>query len=142
VAKRQTKRKVVIAFKGRSPEDPKRYLDAVEEVFRPREIHVHVESGEQEAIDHARTIPDDELAQKAKNHAAVVLDLKDRQFREMQADLAQLKIEPESWAKREKAKRSALAEWLKKWAKHGWRFTARVVVPAVIKEAVKKAFGA
>lgn len=137
MAKRQTKRLVVIHFRGRSPDDPRELLHAVEEVFKPGEIHVDVEPDDQDAPERPSVVPDDETAQKAKDRAADLLDLKDREIREMEADLAELKVEPKSWAKREKEKRSALADWLKEKVKKGWRFTAKVVVPAAVKAIVE-----
>jgi len=44
MAKRRTKRKVTVTFKGRSPHDPKAYLHAVEEVFKPGEIEIEVDT--------------------------------------------------------------------------------------------------
>src|SRR4051794_25065094 len=81
VAKRQTKRKVVIRLTNRIPDDPRSLLLAGEEAFRPGEIEIRVEAESPEkAAEGAPSLPNEQLEIAAMEHAAEVLDEKDQRI--------------------------------------------------------------
>ncbi|NQT14970.1 MAG: hypothetical protein HQ582_19600 [Planctomycetes bacterium] len=128
MAKRQTNRTVKIVFKVREPGDPKKYLSAVEEVFRPREVEVSVDASEEDLATGADLVPDEPLETKAREHVAELLDEKHREQLEMEKALGELMVDdPSSRAKWVKAERSRLRSVLHRYAKAGWWFSAKVV---------------
>ena len=84
VAKRQTKRKVTIVLLPRVPDDPRDLLQAIEETFRPGEIEVRVESPG--GSKPCSVLPRRAARDPAREHAAEVLDERDRRAREAPAE--------------------------------------------------------
>jgi hypothetical protein len=117
VAKRQTKRKVVITLRPRVPDDPQVLLQAIEDVFRPGEIEITIESPDR--TEAAPSCPDEQLETAAREHAAKVLDEQDRRMRE---------APPKRIGANQAAEKGMkMGAWLAKKTATGWRIFVRVL---------------
>lgn len=75
MAKRQTNRKITIRFTCREPKDPRIVLEAVEEVFRPKEVDIEVGSEPNFGT------PDEQLESQMAEEVRQVLDNRDREIK-------------------------------------------------------------
>ena len=94
MAKRQTKRKVTIKYVGRNPDDPHALLEAVEEVFRPRDIEICVQSA---TDDLAEPKPNEQLETKGREAAAQALDKRNAEVKPSEQDPKEAKRRLRSW---------------------------------------------
>lgn len=78
MAKRRTNRKVVIRYRNREPQDPKRLLEAVEEVLRPQSVEVVVEDD----AEHDGRLMDEPLETTVRAEVSCALEAQDRELRE------------------------------------------------------------
>ena len=92
--KRQTKRKVIIKYVGRNPDDPLALLEAIEEVFRPKDIEISV----QEVDDNqSNVIPDEQLETQAREVVAKELDKRDTEVNAPELAPEEAKQRTRSW---------------------------------------------
>lgn len=110
MAKRQTKRKVIIRYVGRNPDDPLALLEAVEEVFRPKDIEISVQSDDD---DTEQSTPNEQLETKAREAAAQTLD-------ERAAEDKRDKKDPEKAKKR-------LRAWIAEKIVVGWKIFVKIL---------------
>lgn len=124
MAKRPLKRKVTIVLRPRVPDDHRLLLQAVEDVFRPREIEITVESPAE--TEPAPSCPDEQLETAAREHAAEILDERDRQVRELHSTPKRATYSGEG--------RRKVNAWVTAKLKAGWRIFVRAL-PALKKAA-------
>jgi hypothetical protein len=116
---RPINRKVVIVYEGRDPNDSAGLLRAIAVELRPREVEIRVKSP-------SPGPPDEQLETRAREHAAQVLDQKDREVRSAQEEAT---LEPADPAKDLATKCHRVIAWLERLVARGWRFTVDVVLP-------------
>lgn len=121
---RPIKRRVVIVFESRDPNDSAGLLRAVADELRPREVEIRVKSPSP-GVD-PPTHPDEQLGTRARDHAAQVLDRRDR---EVQAAPKEASSAPADPARDLATKRQRVIAWLGRLVARGWRFSVDVVLP-------------
>ena len=104
--KRQTKRKVLIRYVGRRPDDPLALLEAVEEAFRPKDIEISVEIDEESPP----MSPNEQVETMAREAAAQTLDERHRDIQN--ADSSDQRSVTTS--------RRRIATWVSGLFKSGW----------------------
>jgi len=129
---RPINRKVIIVFENRDPNDSAGLLRAVADELRPREVEIRVKSPSPGTDLPAP--PDEQLETQAREHAAQVLDQKDREVRSAQEEATPELADP---AKDLAAKRQRVLAWLGRLVDRGWRITLKVLPVA---ERVAKAY--
>jgi hypothetical protein len=115
-------RKVIIVYEGRDPNDSAGLLRAVADELRPREVEIRVKSPSPGAD--PPTQPDEQLETRATEHAADVLDQKDRELRSAPKEAASVPADP---AQVLATKRRRVIVWLGRLVAGGWRFTLKVL---------------
>lgn len=122
MAKRRTNRKVTIHFKGRSPEDPLWYLNAVEEAFRPQNIDVVVSEAA------GPSVSNEPLETLAREHVANILDEKAKCPASASTSTQADEASPSERQVHEIGRSGAkLAARVIRLLKQGWTITAKVV---------------
>lgn len=123
--KRQTNRKVLIRFVGRNPEDPVELLEAIEDVFRPKDIEVQVET-----VESSNLVADEQLETLLRKKIADALDENEEKHQpEETSTVTNTENEPKA--------RAAISKWIAEKARAGWRVIATV---APVLEKLKKIF--
>src|SRR5207249_3283173 len=103
MSKRPVARKITIVFENRDPNDSGKFLQAVEDAFRPKDLEIVVTSVGR---------PDEQLETEAREQASAILDKKDREHRSAPIAASKQAVE---------GKRRQILRWLQGLAARGWR---------------------
>ncbi len=133
MAKRPIRRKVLIVYEGRDPNDSAALLRAVADELRPRDVEIHVKPPSPGADLPSR--PDEQLELRATERTAQALDQKDRGVRAAPKEATSA---PADLARGLVTKRQRLIAWVGRLVARGWRITVDVVLPAA--ERVAKVY--
>lgn len=131
---RPKNRNIRLRIRARYPQDPLKYLKAIEEVFRPKELDIELqeEPASSDKTDETPlfTIPDEQLEQKfvdkARNHLDELAKKAERSKRG--------KKQKKTSKTRQKvaSKRKRIRAWLRSIAKEGYRITVKSFFDALL----------
>ena len=114
---RQTNRKVCLTYVGREPKDPRALLEAIEEVFRPKDVEISVGSAEAQP---SPDKPNEQLETEAREASAERLDRGVAQAQQQGAEHAKAGPPKRSFKKIVEAKLAITKWWTARVAQFWW----------------------